>query len=140
MAKDAYHEILLHVVWHTKESRNIIAPEDEPQVHDVVRQRALEHKGVYVHEIGGTRNHVHLVVRVPPTIQPAEWIGRVKGGSSHDWNQLGHWRLGWQSGYGIVTFGMKDLSWVVQYVRNQKQHHLKGRVFERLEQIVDDDG
>ena len=85
------------------------------------------------------RGYSGLAVRVPPTVQPAEWIGRVKGGTSHDWNQLDRWRLDWQAGYGVVSFGQKDLAWVIQYVQNQEEHHLKGTVFERLESIIEVD-
>ena len=41
MAKDAYHEIFLHLVWHTKESRNLIAPDMEQRLHDIIRRRAV---------------------------------------------------------------------------------------------------
>jgi len=43
--------------------------------------------------------------------------------------------LEWQSGYGIVCFGTKDLKWVVNYVLNQKEHHKKGKIYDRLEKI-----
>jgi REP element-mobilizing transposase RayT len=137
MARDAYHEIFLHLVWHTKESRGLIIPDWESQLHDIIRRRALEPGNVYVHEIGGTRNHVHTVVRIGPTLPIAEWLGKVKGGSSYDMNHTDGYagRLEWQSGYGVVSFGAKDLAWVIDYVRNQKQHHLGGTVFDRLERI-----
>jgi REP element-mobilizing transposase RayT len=135
MSKDVYHEIFLHLVWHTMESRFLIVPEMEQELHGIIRRRALEPGGVFVHEIGGTSNHVHLVARVPPSLTISEWVGKIKGGSSHDINQTPRWRrsMDWQSGYGVVTFGMKDLPWVVQYVRNQKEHHRKGTVLARLE-------
>ena len=138
MAKDACHEIFLHLVWHTKESRNLIAPDMEQRLHDIIRRRAVAPGGVYVHEIGGTRNHLHMVTRIPPTLTISEWIGRVKGGSSYDINHADRWAMtmDWQSGYGAVSFGAKDLQWVVDYVRNQKQHHLAGTVFDRLERIT----
>ena len=41
--------------------------------------------------------------------------------------------LDWQAGYGVVSFGTKALPWVIQYVTDQKRHHGKGEVFERLE-------
>jgi putative transposase len=135
MAKDAYHELFLHVVWHTKGSRNLIPLHHEQQLHDVIRRRALAPGGVYVHAIGGTRDHVHLVARVRPSLLISEWIGRVKGGSSHDINENAHWRLTWQAGYGVVTFGAKDLEWACEYVRRQKEHHYAGTVFDRLERV-----
>ncbi len=41
--------------------------------------------------------------------------------------------LGWQDGYGVVSFGTKDLPWVVSYIRNQKKHHAEGQTYDRLE-------
>jgi hypothetical protein len=29
--------------------------------------------------------------------------------------------LDWQRGYGVVSFGTKDLQWVIDYIRNQKE-------------------
>ena len=40
----------------------------------------------------------------------------------------------------MVTFGTKDLPWVVQYIRNQKQHHASGQVHDRLERIEQAEG
>lgn len=138
MAKDSYHEILLHLVWHTKESRNLIAPEMENELYRSLRRRSVAPGGVFVHAIGGTRNQVHLAARIPPRLALAEWIGRIKGGSSYDINHTDRWRMtmDWQSGYGVVSFGAKDLPWVVDYVQGQKQHHMAGTIFDRLERIT----
>jgi putative transposase len=55
-------------------------------------------------------------------------------------NQLSNRKLlEWQKGYGIVSFGQKDLKWVVNYVENQKEHHRKGTTHERLERTEDED-
>ncbi len=73
-----------------------------------------------------------------PTITISEFIGHS---SSHEVNQrLGRKALEWQGGYGVISFGTKDLEWVCDYIRRQKEHHAKGTVFERLERITADDG
>ncbi len=59
----------------------------------------------------------------------------MKGASSHEFGKA----LQWQKGYGVVSFGTKDLEWVVSYVRNQKERHQTGRLSERLERISDDE-
>lgn len=101
----------------------------------------LETPEVFVYAIGGIENHVHVAVSVPPTIQPAEWIGQLKGASSHHINQsANHKLLEWQNGYGIVSFGTKDVQWVVSYTLNQKEHHEKGKTYKRLETIDKEDG
>jgi len=139
MPRNVYSEINLHFVWHTKDSRHLIKPACEKQIHDLVRRRAHSADGVFVHEIGGTSNHVHLVVAVPPTLLLSQWIGQVKGGSSHDINEQLPVMGGvfeWQTGYGVVSFGAKDLPWVIAYVREQKRHHERDTWQERLERII----
>ena len=34
----------------------------------------------------GTEAHVHLAVTIPPTVLPSEFVGRLKGYSSHTVN------------------------------------------------------
>ena len=113
--------------------------EVEPIAHRLLKKRIVETSNAFVHEIGGIETHVHAVVTIQPTLLISEFIGRLKGGSSHDVNQamrLRHKVLEWQNGYGVVSFGTRDLPWVIEYVRNQREHHAGGAVHERLEQFT----
>ena len=137
MARNYYAEINLHIVWHTKGSSPLLPPQVEAVVHPYLRGRCIETPGVYIHEIGGIETHVHLCVGVQPTILISDFIGQLKGASSHDANQrLGHKALEWQSGYGVVSFGTRDLEWVKKYLKNQRDRHAHGRVEDRLERIT----
>ena len=137
MPRNVYSEINLHVVWHTKVSRALIKPDMAQVVYDHIRRRAIAPGGVFVHEIGGTADHVHMAATVPPTLLISGWVGRVKGGSAHDLNRLPIYDgFHWQTGYGVVTFGSKDLHWIIRYVRDQKRHHRERTWEERLERIM----
>jgi putative transposase len=97
---------------------------------------------IYIHEIGGTETHIHLALSIEPTVKISELVGVLKGYSSHEVNRragMGKTVLQWQTGYGVVSFGTRDLPWVVDYLRNQKEHHAAGRTFERLERMNRDD-
>lgn len=139
MSRNYYSEINLHVVWHTKGSSPLLVPDVEAFTHGWLRQRVVHTEGVYVHEIGGTENHVHLCLEIAPTILISELVGQLKGASSHDVNQhFGHRGkvLQWQTGYGVVTFGARDRDWVCEYIRNQREHHSRGTIQDRLERIT----
>ena len=136
MSSRAYFEMYFHITWHTKSSLRLITPAIEADLYKFIRNRVFATEGAIIHAIGGIETHVHLGVSLPPTLQPAEWIGQIKGASSHHINQLhGQKSLQWQNGYGIVTFGEKDLKWVVGYIDNQKQRHASGNISERLERM-----
>ena len=140
-SRNFYSEIHLHAVWHTNQSLPLLTPEVEPFAWRGIRQRLVHTPGVFVHEIGGIETHVHIVVTIAPTILISDLIGQVKGASAHEVNQrvgLGRKVLQWQDGYGVVSFGTKDLGWVKAYVRDQRRHHAAGKVHDRLERIRND--
>jgi len=104
---------------------------NEAQLYSFLKNKVIETPGAYFHAIGGVEDHVHLGVSVSPTLAIDNWIGQLKGASSHEMGKS----LAWQSGYGIVSFGTKDLKWVVNYILNQKEHHKRGSIYDRLERI-----
>lgn len=128
--------MFFHLIWRTKNSMPLLNAKVEPLTHKYLIHRALETSGVLVHQVGGIEDHVHMAVSLPPTVAPATWIGDLKGACSHEINRVcGPGTLAWQTGYGIVTFGKGDLPWVVEYIRNQREHHQRGTVVARLEEI-----
>ena len=139
MSRNFYSEINLHIVWHTKGSSLLLTPTVEPVAHRALSKRIVDTPGAFVHEIGGIETHLHLAVTIPPTLTISEWIGQLKGGTSHDVNeQMGQRQkvLQWQTGYGVVSFGTKDLNWVTTYIRNQREHHAAETTVDRLERIT----
>ena len=141
MSTRAYSEISLHFNWHVKGNLPIITAEMEPPLYKYIRGYSLQSKGLIFHELGGTETHVHIAVTIPPTLLISDWIGKVKGSSSHYVNHelVNRKVLDWQTGYGVVGFGTKDLQWVVNYIRNQKEHHQQRTIVERLEKINHED-
>jgi putative transposase len=133
MSRNASSEIYLHITWHTKSSVDSISPEIENKLYEFIRNYSTHE----IHALGGTQNHVHLAVSISPSTTISEWIGQLKGACAHHINNRIANRkvLEWQSGYGVVSFGKKDLPWVVDYIRDQKEHHADGKTHDRLETI-----
>jgi putative transposase len=139
VSRNYHSEINLHLTWHTKESAPLLTARIEPVAHRLLRQRLIGTEGVYVHEIGGTENHIHVAVSIAPTILISDLVGQLKGATSHEVNQLLGSRgkvLQWQTGYGVISFGTKDLPWVKEYIRDQREHHARGSTSDRLERIT----
>lgn len=135
MAGHAYHEIFLHFNWHTKDNAALLRGPVEAEAHRQLAEKAARMKGVTLLEIGGTDDHVHLAIRITPTVTISELVQELKGASSHEVNRvLGQKVLEWQRGYGVVSFGAANLGWVRAYIRGQREHHAPGgRLTPRLE-------
>ena len=137
MASHIFHELFIHLNWHTKEDQALLNEKLEPQVHEFLKRRSMDTKGLYFHGIGGTSTHVHLVLQIEPFVCISELVGDLKGACSREINaRERHRALEWQRGFGVVSFGKKQLGWVLDYVANQKKHHRCGNVMKRLEMNV----
>jgi putative transposase len=132
-----YYRLFYHIVWGTKNREPLITPEIETSLHNAIVAKAKDLDS-FVYAVGGVTDHVHLVATVPPKIALANFIGQVKGNSSHFVNhELSvPYQFKWQAEYGLVSFAGKQLDMVVKYVNNQRQHHADGTLiplFERVE-------
>jgi hypothetical protein len=64
----------------------------------------------------------------------------LTGGCSFEVNQQKSFKaLEWQRGFGVVSFGKKQLPWVKEYIANQKEHYAAGKTHLRLERVTNDD-
>jgi putative transposase len=142
MSSHCFHEIYLHLNWHTKGSRPLLTPTIEEVVHAFLRDRCRKTAGVFFHGIGGTETHLHMAINIEPQVCISDFIGDLKGSCSHEINQQKRMKhLEWQRGFGVVSFGKKQLPWVLDYIARQKEHHARGKVQTRLERTsLNDDG
>jgi len=133
-----YSEIYLHLNWHTKNNVPCLRGEKEARTHAFLRDYSEKSKGIRFLGLGGTENHVHLLIQMEPHVTLSDWLGKIKGTCSHAINEeFGRASLQWQRGFGAVSFGLHDLNGLVRYVGRQKEHHSKGRINATLERYGD---
>ena len=113
----------------------------ENRLYQFLTHKILETPGARLHAIGGINTHIHIAISLQPNILVSDWVGKLKGSSAYYINhEIQPKALQWQRGYGIVTFGTKDLKWVIDYINDQKEHHRVGTIHGRLERYFDDAG
>jgi len=89
----------------------------------------LKNKKCHLYRINGMEDHIHIVTHIHPTVALAYLIKDIKIASS-DYiktkNIFPNFN-GWQEGYGALAFtysiSVKDN--LIEYVKNQKEHHQK---------------
>jgi putative transposase len=71
----------------------------------------------------------------PPKLSVAKMIGQLKGSSSQRVNEkfVSYNSFAWQAEYGVFSVSEKVLPKIVEYVKNQKKHHLENRLLDSLE-------
>lgn len=131
----AFWRLFYHITFATKERAPLITAAIESELHGYLVGKA-EALGAMVYAVGGIEEHVHIAASVPPKISVADFVGPIKGAASYPINHLPNrpdFLFDWQRGYGVVSFGQKDLDRVIEYVRNQKEHHRRGDLIRGLE-------
>ena len=131
-----YWKLYYHFIWGTKNRLPLIDATFEPELYRAIAAKTKE-MGGFVHAIGGTEEHVHLAVSIPPKVAPEKFIGDVKGNSSHYVNHIikPDFKFYWQDEYGVLSFGEKNLPGIVRYIHNQKQHHADGTLIAAMERM-----
>ena len=115
----AYARNYLHVVFVVKGRRNLIR--DPDRLWAYMRGIACNYE-IDLEAIGGTANHVHILMALPPKLSLSHAMQALKANSSKWMNETGHWFL-WQEGYAAFSVSASNLAQVAAYVRNQPEHH-----------------
>jgi REP-associated tyrosine transposase len=116
-----YSAQFTHVVFSTKDRRGLIPIELQPRLiasfAGIVRKLGFDSLA-----IGGTTNHVHILLSLPPSARLAEVVQKLKANSSR-W--LGEQGLAfeWQKGYGAFSVSPSMLDVVRAYIEKQEEHH-----------------
>ena len=136
----SYTELYYHFIWATKNREPFIMPGFEDRLYRYIVSRCSEY-GYKCFKVNGIENHVHAVLRLPPTVSVAEAMQRLKGSSSHFVNNeiIPEFRFVWQTGYGALTFARRDLKAVVNYVAAQKDRHRDNNLNPLLESCGEDE-
>jgi REP element-mobilizing transposase RayT len=120
----SYTNLLYHIVYATKERAPLITSELKPRLHRYLGGTVRGLGGVPI-EINGVADHVHLLVKLPPTISVSEFLSKLKSNSSGWARRQTAGRFAWQRRYGGFTVSESQVEHVREYIRNQEKHHLK---------------
>lgn len=130
-----------HVVWATRNREPSIAAEIERIVFMAIQNKSDQLHSP-IHALNAVEDHVHVAVSISLSVSVANWVKQVKGVSAFEVNTTYPdlpSRFAWQKGYGILTFGAKQLPFVKQYIERQKEHHRSQTIETYLERTEDEE-
>ena len=122
--------ILVHMIFSTKERRHLIKTEIQPTLYAYMAG-TLKNLDSPCLAIGGTSNHVHLLTALSKKAALSDVIGELKKSSSKWMKTKGpaYTRFAWQEGYGAFSIGQSQVAVLKRYIARQEEHH-KTKSFE----------
>jgi putative transposase len=130
----AYFRNHVHLIFSTKDRRKAIPKELQPRLWAYLAGICKRHK-VIVIEVGGTDDHIHILMDLPPTLALAKAVLLLKANSSK-WIGENVRDFSWQEGYGAFSVSSSNLDQVIEYIRNQEAHHRKRTFEEEFREIL----
>ena len=115
--------LFVHLVFLTKDNKPSIREEWRKNLHSFLGG-CLRTGGCIPIIVGGTHDHVHLLVGFRATHCIADIVKDIKVASSK-WvhREIGERAFGWQGGYGAFTVSPLQIEKVKRYIANQMEHH-----------------
>ena len=117
-------QILLHLVFSTKNRERILADDTRDDLHAYIGGVIGNHKGTLL-KAGSVTDHIHLLIAHPRTITASDLVQEIKTSSSK-WLKTQSTRylnFHWQSGYGIFSISPSHRPSLERYIAGQSEHH-----------------
>ena len=118
--------LLYHVVFSTKCRIPLITKKLQDELYRYIGGIIHAEGGVSL-ELGGTNDHIHLLVKFKPAVSVSVMLGRIKANSSK-WaneNKMKLRKFGWQEGYAAFSVSESQVGEVARYIQRQEEHHRK---------------
>jgi REP element-mobilizing transposase RayT len=117
---------LYHLVFRTKDSLPTIKQDHVNELYAYI-SGIIKHKNSHLYRINGIENHLHILTDLHPSFAPADFVREVKVSSSLWMKNSGLFPAfkGWSVGYGSFTCSYIDVDRLINYIKNQQEHHRK---------------
>ena len=133
----SYTKLLYHAVFCTKHRKNTIPETHEKELYAYI-MGIINNKKSKLYRIGGTENHIHLLFDMHPTFALSDFMREVKEHSSKWLGQNPNFPdfEGWAVSFAAFTYNFNDKQTIINYIRNQKEHHQSGSFEDEYRQFL----
>lgn len=133
----SYVQVLYQIVFCTKYRRpTLIKPGRErlfKYIWGICKRRRC-----HLYRINGIEDHIHLIVRVHPSVALADLVREIKVAASQYIKEEGIFPdfTCWQTGYAAFSYTPEALPNLIRYVKNQEVHHGRESSKEELVRLL----
>lgn len=123
---NTYRKIYIQIVFAVENRQALLI---EPWREEVFKYIAgvVKKRDHYSLAVNGSKDHIHFFLDYNPNDLIADLVREVKKSSNSfiNKNKFSEYNFGWQSGYGVFSHGYREKATIIEYIKNQKEHHRK---------------
>lgn len=123
---NTYSQLYIHIVFAVKGRQNLISAIWKDEIYKYITG-IITNKEQKLIVINGMPDHVHILIGLKPDKSISDLVRDIKANSSKFINDK-KWVNGkfeWQTGFGAFSYSHSQLTSVINYIRNQEEHHKK---------------
>jgi putative transposase len=126
-------DIILHIVFSTKERLPLIKPSVEEELYSYISGVCKKLNSPVI-KINGVEDHIHILLQLGRTIAVSDLISEIKSSSSRWIKTKDPFfnNFSWQGGFGVFSVSRHNLEGAKRYLEEQKEHHKKVSFKEEL--------
>ena len=128
-----------HLIFATKNREPVISVEWRVRLHEYLGGTICGLEGV-PGAIGGTADHVHILLALKPTHCLADFLRDLKKASSAWATAASREHFHWQEGYAAFTVSPSARAAVQRYIESQEEHHRHQSFREELIEFLQKSG
>lgn len=119
-------QLLYHFVFVTKHREPTMVPDQKKRLFAYLHQ-LLTNKNCHLYRINGVEDHLHILTHVHPTIAVSSLVKDIKLAADDLIKRENIFPMfkGWQDGYGAFSESIKEKDRLINYIKNQEEHHRK---------------
>ena len=131
-------KIYVHLIFSTKNREPLLDREIQIELASYLGG-ALNNLDCQPIEIGGAKDHADVLCCLSKNLSVSKLIEEIKSGSSKWVKTKGsHFaQFHWQNGYGAFSVSQSHLNAVIQYIRQQEEHHRKVTFQEEFREFLE---
>ena len=137
----SYTKLYYHIVIRTYKSEPAINMEHEKELYAYMLGY-INNLNAMLFRIGGMPDHIHMFVSLPATLPVAEFVQKLKVASSKWLKTNPNFPIfdGWGREYAAFSYCERDKDMIVNYIKNQKEHHMKESFPDEYRKFLIDNG
>ena len=137
----SYTQLIYHIVFRTKYSKPTIPNEHSEELYRYI-SGLIENKKSYLYRINGMPDHIHILVGLHSTLSLAEFVKVLKTSTNSWMKENGNFPdfECWGEKYGAFTCFYKGKESVIEYIKNQREHHKDESFSNEYRRLIEESG
>jgi putative transposase len=137
----SYRQILYHIVFRTKDNKISLSNESNNELFAYITG-FIKNKNCFLYRINGMEDHIHILCDLHPNIALADFMRDLKTSTSFWLKRNDKYPNfeGWADGYAALTYSFRDKEMIINYIKNQVEHHKKESFKEELRRLLKEQG